>query len=452
MIPLSDIMRILTTGNLEQQIQVVVQLREMLSIEKKPPIEEVIAGGFVPYLVTLLTANHSKLSFEAAWALTNIASGTTDQTRIVVEAGAIPHFVRLLQHPEEESREQAVWALANIAGDNPAFRDMILQIGGMPLVLGLFQPTAKLSLLRNATWSLSNLCRGTPKPNFELVAPCISTLVQLLYSADEEILVDACWALSYCSDGSDVDIDAIINGGACPRLVELLMHPSMEVKAPALRACGNVVTGNDKQTELIINCGLLPPLMSLLTTPKKYLRKEAAWTVSNITAGTDSQIQHVIDANLFPLVLECLSAGEFDVRKEAAWAIANACSGGNHHQIAYLVGLKCIPSLCELLDPKIDAKTIQVALDSISNILKSGAAITSKPSDNNPFVEQVEEYGLDQLTLLQDSPIKAIYESAVEILEQYFDYVRKPTRTNNPRGNPTSVHSRLKRNHRFLNN
>lgn len=54
------------------------------------------------------------------------------------------------------------------------------------------------------------------------VKPALPILRQLIYLNDEEVLTDACWALSYLSDGPNDKIQAVIEAGVCQRLMELL--------------------------------------------------------------------------------------------------------------------------------------------------------------------------------------------------------------------------------------
>ncbi|KFO27835.1 Importin subunit alpha-3 [Fukomys damarensis] len=361
-----------TSDNPVVQLSAVQAARKLLSSDRNPPIDDLIKSGILPILVKCLERDDNpSLQFEAAWALTNIASGTSAQTQAVVQSS-----------------------------DGPQCRDYVISLGVVKPLLSFINPSIPITFLRNVTWVIVNLCRNKdPPPPMETV---------------QEILVDTVWALSYLTDGGNEQIQMVIDSGVVPFLVPLLSHQEVKVQTAALRAVGNIVTGTDEQTQVVLNCDVLSHFPNLLSHPKEKINKEAVWFLSNITAGNQQQVQAVIDAGLIPMIIHQLAKGDFGTQKEAAWAISNLTISGRKDQVEYLVQQNVIPPFCNLLSVK-DSQVVQVVLDGLKNILIMAG------DEASTIAEIIEECGgLEKIEVLQQHENEDIYKLAFEIIDQYF--------------------------------
>jgi hypothetical protein len=423
-------------------LQTIIKLRKLLSIPDGPPIAEVLSAGLAPVFVELLTqpscgvslAEEEQrtmhiLTFEAAWCLTNIASGTTSHCRAIIDAGAVPPLLGLLSSPSVDAREQAVWCISNIAGDCAAFRDVLLNSGAMSRVLEMIETTAvagQLAPLRNATWALSNLVRGKPVPAHDHVLPALPTLAKLLHLDDADLLADTAWAVAYIAEANSAFIDSIVNAGCVPRMLHHLEFSVQNVQVPTLRALSNMLTGSDESTQAVLDGGFMRIVHPFVNNERTRTRKEACWAVSNIAAGTPLQIDALMSSPLVAAVVDRLGTDEYDVKKEALWTVANILhayktepSIRNAARASALAQAGVIAPLVKMLEVS-DVSILKLALEACANLLASGSELMRGKSTNPLVIPFDEAEGIEKLEALQEHENAAIYDKAVAILEEFF--------------------------------
>ncbi|XP_044964243.1 importin subunit alpha-1a-like isoform X1 [Hordeum vulgare subsp. vulgare] len=418
---LSEMVDKVWSDDTTSQLEATVQFRKLLSDGKNSTMIKIIRADVLPRFAEFLSRQRlPQLQMEAAWVLTNIAA--SDYTLLVAECGAVPRLVELLDSPNANIRHQALWALGNIAADMPSCREIVLDHGAVTPLLAQFKEDMKVSVLRTATWALSNLCFGKLPAEVQ-VKPILEIISLLIHSADEKILADACWALYYICDGVEGGIQDALDAGVCPQLVKLLMHASANILLPVITSLARISAGDDTQVQVIIENGILPCLTQLLARNyPKIIKKQTCLIVSNITAGSKDQIQAVIDADVMNHVIVLLKTSETDLKKEAAWAISNAASGGSSDQIQYLVSRGCLEPLCNVLKYQ-DVDLVYTCLEGLQNILEEGeTGRQGNECATNPYAQFIlENGGLDNLEDLQDFDNDAVYKLAMKLLERYWD-------------------------------
>ncbi|ONM60954.1 Importin subunit alpha-4 [Zea mays] len=218
---LSELVDKLCSDDTTSQLEATIQFRKLLSDEKNSTVIKIIRADVLPRFAEFLSRHGlPQLQMEAAWVLTNIAA--SDYTLLVAECGAVPRLVELLGSLNANIRHQAIWCLGNIAADLPSCRGILFDHGALTPLLSQFREGMKIPVLRTAMWALSNLCFGKLPAEVQ-VKPILEIISQLIHSADEKILADACWTVYYiCGDKGDA-VQDVLDAGVCPQLVNLLM-------------------------------------------------------------------------------------------------------------------------------------------------------------------------------------------------------------------------------------
>lgn len=404
-----------------------LKLRRLLSRDDPEELCDTVTArrDVVARLIAFLEdGTRVELQFEAAWVLTNLSCGAPRHAAALTRAGALPPLVRALGSPSADVAEQAAWCLGNLAADMPR---AVLTAGAMLPLLALLADDAVsgVSMRRNVTWSIINLCKKTP---LEQVTPALPTLVRMLHTeADEACLDHACCSLRHITTGDgSARMQAFLDVGgaeACARLVALLGRPEEghHVGLEALLTLSNICTGDSEQTGCVLRAGALPALVRLLRDPAQpeKVHKECCFMVSNIVADS-AHVQAALDAGVVAACTEQLRHDSWRVRREAMWVISNAAEG-TPKQVKSLVDLGAVPRLCSALSTRDgdddEERTLEVGLAGLRLILHAGSEVSG-----NPYAQLVRRGVPDLQARLQELRHRpgAAAELAANIVDAYF--------------------------------
>ncbi|CEF65982.1 Importin subunit alpha [Strongyloides ratti] len=403
-------------------------IRRILSQHSVAPIDCLLHLGLLKILVNGLKSKDKDIVYESAWSITNIASGTSDHTKAVVDAGVIPILLQYLNnhHYNSELTEQCIWALANIVGDSQQYRDIAMKSGLFKSIEVIMKDLGELpiTVVRNIAWLFSNLARhkNTSLPS-EVFQQSVKYVRDLLRYNDIAVRNDACWGLSYLiKDASDDQLKYFATQPIFHYMISFLGSDENYLILGALRVIGRFAQGTERYCDVLIQSGIFKQIFPCLLQRKSYdvdILYSCIWILSNVVAGPEAHINEIVSCNLIPFVIKNLSSGISKVRIECSWFLSNFVNGCSKHQVKEIVknnGIKVIISglknsvgndyICNLLE------CMYYILDTYSSCL---------PEKLEYIKDTIEECGgLDIFEDFQLGDNEKISSISVKIIESFF--------------------------------
>uniref|UniRef100_A0AC34F0G5 Importin subunit alpha n=1 Tax=Panagrolaimus sp. ES5 TaxID=591445 RepID=A0AC34F0G5_9BILA len=413
------------SSDLQEKLNGITQIRKLVS-SSAADNSAAILNDFLsnsetlPLLIECLSLPNFELQFEAAWILTNIAAGNSQQTKALFDA--FVHFALLKLIGTDcdlNVANQALWALGNIMADNDGFCFHCISADIMKSITNQMKRFPEsVEFFRTVSWVMGRMSHLRESPSFKETAwDLFPALWELLkqQQKDLEVCINAIWGLGYLTDK---DINLVMNfdkrviGYVSPHLAST----NLELQIATLHFFGNCVSGTDEITQEIIDRGVLKHLNKFLNHSNLDLKNEAAWMLSNILAGTNEQVNSVFTAGLMPTIIGLLESDETSLQEKALWAITNVPLCGSPQHINRLLDLDVLPPLCKILLTCSKTSILQSVVEAINGIQQ-------QCGDRRKEIRRkiLDSGAVDQLRQLRDHQNDAIQKNATQILNNLFN-------------------------------
>jgi len=385
---LARIMKLGTTAESDMLANCLVLLRKILETDHGPTIEAVAELKMTPTLLDMIkksdnnTANKTNLLH----SLFNIARTKCLNSRtgvILEEKDFLSILVSLVDSPDNNISEGAMTAVGTVANasiscrKNKAvlakgkpideyirYRDLLLQEGIMEPLLRMIENSASVDILRVASWTLKQLCRGKPFDH-AISNSCLKVLARPLDidTTNTETLCSICWTLNHILIGFDeMDTQVTEKRFLAPLLKRLPSLPH-HVQLPALKSLHLISSACDELVQSIINADGVDYISKALHSPLVANQELACNTISNILAKNTDR---VLEDSTVSGMLKMIAFGQ--TQATALQAICNITESATATQIRNLIIQEdgCIRHLCGMLTS--DSNTAKSGLQALTNV------------------------------------------------------------------------------------
>ena len=245
-------------------------------------VQHVIDSELMPNIVNIhLNEKHMKIASAIIGYIVETGPATVIDS--VIELGVIPKLVHLLVQNQNAGSNNDISAalfimksVELIAQRSTLLRDIVLTKElSLPLKTMMEKSENRTTDIPRLVASLiCTLCRGDPKPDFELVRPYLSIISSIL-------LVNNGRAESHCSKALLV-LCALNEQRAiestCTIMMELLANTSDVAKSNALKIIFYLIGRNETIFEHLMDSDMLSIIVPLLSSPKSVIQ----WPSSRI--------------------------------------------------------------------------------------------------------------------------------------------------------------------------
>ncbi|KAA6404027.1 MAG: putative nuclear transport factor importin alpha [Streblomastix strix] len=347
----------MSSSNIYDVCQCVQTLRKIFSAKViSIPIMDVINSGILEkFPELLLKDDQPQLQEEIAWILTNIFSGTTDETIDVTNFGVIPPLIRLLMSTNNKVRIQSEWALLNVAIEDDIQLVNLLQNSGLEdqlvQLLNIQNSTSDQEKnvaieMKASQQELANqaqlLFKMIQKMKLKIETLIIAANIFIFYIKNTsqilhvEVLGDTLQGLNYVIK-QDIVLKDLNFDQALFKISKFINCQNFRVQKFSLRIMGQLAAGNEKRTQEVVDSKVLKNIHAFLQKiqqkgfhkifqpslskkeddyenhkEKEELLRIACFVISNISAGTQSQIKACFKSGCIKMIVTLLVESDID--------------------------------------------------------------------------------------------------------------------------------------------